>query len=212
MPERIYYINETYFMKTSCVLFLLMAIISPLNLSAKDIEISGKVTDSDDKDVLVGVTVWLKGTTRGVYTDMDGKYTINAALGDTLVFSYIGCKSQEIKVEQTAIDIEMHSDMDELDVIIKWPYPSRPTYYASPDIKTITVSGIVTDSCTNEPVPNVNVMVKGTDWVVVSDTKGRYSIGTLKGVTLVFSSIDYDTKEVQAVEVVLNISLDESIR
>lgn len=59
-------------------------------------KIMGRVSDSNGP--LIGATVMVKGSTTGSVTDLDGKYSINANPGATLVVSYIGYVSQEIKV------------------------------------------------------------------------------------------------------------------
>ena len=51
---------------------------------------SGIVKDSKSNEALAGVSVTIKGTTTGVMTDIDGKYTIQAAANQTLVFSFLG--------------------------------------------------------------------------------------------------------------------------
>jgi len=60
--------------------------------------VSGKVTDSSGTP-LPGVTVVVKGTTTGIITDANGNYTLAKVPGDaTLVFSFVGMKSQEVSV------------------------------------------------------------------------------------------------------------------
>ena len=56
----------------------------------------GKVVDAQGEPV-IGATVMQKGTTNGVITDFDGNFTLKNASG-VVVISYIGCKSQEVKV------------------------------------------------------------------------------------------------------------------
>ena len=51
--------------------------------------ISGTVTD-DNGLPLPGATVVVEGTSNGVSTDFDGNYSINASMGNTLVFSFVG--------------------------------------------------------------------------------------------------------------------------
>ena len=60
--------------------------------------ITGVVSDTK-QEPLVGVTIQIKGATTGTITDFDGKYHIEAAPSDVLVFSYIGYTSQSINVE-----------------------------------------------------------------------------------------------------------------
>ena len=57
---------------------------------AQSRKITGTVTGADDKAPLPGVSVTVKGTTRGVSTDADGKFTIIAATGEILQFTFIG--------------------------------------------------------------------------------------------------------------------------
>ncbi|MEN9612471.1 MAG: hypothetical protein RLZZ628_3285 [Bacteroidota bacterium] len=59
--------------------------------------ISGKVTDAKGES-LVGVSVSVKGTTKGTLTDLDGNFTLSANVGEVLVFTYVGYKTKEMPV------------------------------------------------------------------------------------------------------------------
>jgi iron complex outermembrane recepter protein len=59
--------------------------------------ITGKVTDSNG-EALVGVNILIKGTTKGTLTDVDGNFKMTVEKGDILVVSFVGFKTQEIKV------------------------------------------------------------------------------------------------------------------
>ena len=82
--------------------------------------ITGTVTDSQTKDALTGVSVGVKGTTVLVQTDKNGSYSISAGSTATLIFSYVGSKTEEIGVgNQTVINIELHASTDQLtDVVV----------------------------------------------------------------------------------------------
>lgn len=68
------------------------------NLAQQSLTISGRVLDSSGSP-LPGVTVVVKGTTQGTITDGDGNYSISNVPGDgTLVFSFVGMKTQEIPI------------------------------------------------------------------------------------------------------------------
>jgi TonB-linked SusC/RagA family outer membrane protein len=74
------------------------------------VTVKGKVTD-DQGEVLVGVSVLIKGTRTGTSTDADGNYSLQAPPDATLVFSYIGFDPQEVKVNPTGvINITMSGD------------------------------------------------------------------------------------------------------
>jgi TonB-linked SusC/RagA family outer membrane protein len=89
-------------------------------LWAQERIVSGKVTASEDGSPLPGVNVVLKGTTSGAVTDADGKYSVNVpAQGGTLVFSFIGLKSQEVEIgTRTSIDIPMEQDATQLSEVV----------------------------------------------------------------------------------------------
>nr|WP_314559358.1 carboxypeptidase-like regulatory domain-containing protein [uncultured Capnocytophaga sp.] len=80
------------------VLTLLMALWGCLPLLwAQNKQISGTVTDESGTPI-ASVSVQVKGTTRGVATDLDGKYTIDAEQNNTLIFSSVGYITQEKNV------------------------------------------------------------------------------------------------------------------
>ena len=78
---------------------------------AQDKTISGKVTSSDDGSPLPGVSVLIKGSTKGVTTDADGIYKISAPANATLNFSFIGFTAQSVAIaNRTIIDLQLKSD------------------------------------------------------------------------------------------------------
>ncbi len=81
--------------------------------------VTGKVTDSSGAP-LPGVTIVVKGTTQGIVTDDDGNYSLaNVTSNATLVFSFVGMKSQEIHIAgQTQINLVMQDDTEEIDEVV----------------------------------------------------------------------------------------------
>ncbi len=66
-------------------------------------QVSGVVSDGTRNETLPGVSVSVKGTTIGVTTDVNGKYTIKAPSPDaTLVFSFVGFDAQEVPLKGRA--------------------------------------------------------------------------------------------------------------
>ncbi len=84
-------------MSKKIVLWMLFAVLSNAVLWAQEKTVLGKVSDESGLP-LPGVTVVVKNTSRGVATDMDGKYTIQAKEGATIEFSSVGFVSQTKKV------------------------------------------------------------------------------------------------------------------
>ena len=88
-------------MIAACLLFV-------LNFSfAQQTRVTGKVSDLKNEP-LPGATVLVKGTSRGTVTDVDGTYAIQAASGETLVFSFVGFETKEFLVgASTVVDITL---------------------------------------------------------------------------------------------------------
>lgn len=92
------------FLKLCC---LLLFICSWSNANAQHKKYSGIVTDTDGTP-LINVSVLVKNTTNGTVTDVDGKFNIDAMVGDYLVISYIGYEATEIGLSNNlAITISM---------------------------------------------------------------------------------------------------------
>jgi hypothetical protein len=78
---------------------------------AQEKTVSGKVTSSEDGSPLPGVSVLIKGSTKGVTTDGNGVYKISAATNATLNFSFIGFTTQSVQVGGRAIvDVQLKAD------------------------------------------------------------------------------------------------------
>ena len=72
--------------------FLLIFIFTSTLLAQK--KVTGVVTEAGTKEPLIGATILVKGTSNGVVTDIDGKYSITAKAGDVLQFAYVGMQTQ----------------------------------------------------------------------------------------------------------------------
>ena len=69
-----------------------------VGLSAQTVKVSGVVTEGSTGEPLIGGTVMVVGTSNGVTTDADGRYSINAPVGKTLEYSCLGFISKTVKV------------------------------------------------------------------------------------------------------------------
>jgi TonB-linked SusC/RagA family outer membrane protein len=104
------------FLLIFCAIFLL---IGSAKTQAQNKNVSGVVTSSEDGVELPGVSVKVKGSTRGTSTDANGKYTISVSADETLVFSYIGMQSVELKVgNQSTINVKLKSDASQLNEVV----------------------------------------------------------------------------------------------
>jgi len=110
-------------MKTtfSGILTLLLAFVVQLTF-AQEKTISGTITDGSGLP-LPGATVLVKGTTSGTSTDFDGKYSMNVGQGATLVFSFVGYTTQQVKVgTSNTINITMIEDAAALEEVVVVAY------------------------------------------------------------------------------------------
>ncbi|MDR0697885.1 MAG: TonB-dependent receptor [Tannerella sp.] len=96
-----------------CFLFCGISFLSAQNA----IKTSGTVT-SDNNETLIRVSVSEKGTTNGTITDLDGKYEITAKEGATLVFSYIGFTTQEMRATNGILNVTLKEDAKSLDEVV----------------------------------------------------------------------------------------------
>ncbi|NTW26278.1 MAG: hypothetical protein HGA37_16380, partial [Lentimicrobium sp.] len=101
-------------MKKPYILLLVFIMLTGI-LKAQDIPISGKVTSATDKQPIPGVTVLIKGTSKGTVTNLDGVYNIAASPNGVLVFSFVGMQKQEVPVNgQRQINLEMAEEKIDL--------------------------------------------------------------------------------------------------
>lgn len=86
---------------------------------AQESKVVGKVT-SVEGDVLPGVSVFIKGnTSKGTLTDSQGGYTLTGNPDDILVFSFIGFKTQEVKIgTQATVNVSLAPSFEELSEVI----------------------------------------------------------------------------------------------
>lgn len=89
---------------------MLMALACVGSAGAKSLTVKGKVTDAGDGASLIGCSVQVAGARHGTISGVDGGYTIQAGMGDVLVFTHIGYVKQEVKVTTERLDVVMQPD------------------------------------------------------------------------------------------------------
>ncbi|RPH31187.1 MAG: SusC/RagA family TonB-linked outer membrane protein [Bacteroidales bacterium] len=105
---------------------------------AQTSQITGTVTSAQDGLGIPGVSVIVKGTTTGVVTDIDGKYSLNVPSNSTLVFSFVGMKTQEIEVGGRAlIDVVLESESLEVEELVVVGYGVQRKKEVSGSVSTV---------------------------------------------------------------------------
>lgn len=124
---------------------------------AETITVSGVVTIKDDGEPAIGVAVQLKGTTKGTITDLDGKYSIEAEKGQTLVFTYVGMQTQEVKITGTTLNVELSNDATMMEEVV------------------VTAMGV------RQEKKKLNFAVQSVGDDVISDSKAANFVNALQG-------------------------------
>jgi TonB-linked SusC/RagA family outer membrane protein len=125
--KKVLIMNEKKFLKRKAlraIIIVACALCSTFSLYSQR-TVSGTVTDVNEEPIS-GVSVSVKGTTTGTVTDVNGTYRLNVEENATLVFSYIGYISQEIKVTtQTEISVKLLDDSQNLDEVVVVGYGTK---------------------------------------------------------------------------------------
>lgn len=93
--------------------------------------IRGTVTSAEDGLPLPGASIVVKGTSRGTQTDLDGKYSVEVTIGETLEFSFLGMNVKEIKVgtpDTINVSLEYNGNLIESVVVMGYGTTTKEAY------------------------------------------------------------------------------------
>lgn len=148
---------------------------------AQSLTIHGTVTEKATGEPLPGVGIQVKGTGTGTTTDIKGYYTISAQKGQVLLFSFVGMKTREVKVEGSSpIDIKLEAENQALDEVVVVGYgvqrkealTGAMTTVKSEKLATVTVSsidkalqgnaaGVIATSASGTPGSFATIQIRG---------------------------------------------------
>jgi TonB-dependent starch-binding outer membrane protein SusC len=139
------------------------------NVLGQNSAVTGKITD-EKGEAIVGASILIKGTQRGLTSDVNGKYRIEASPSATLIFSFVGYETQERVVgNQSIIDISMVTKSNELSDVVVIGYGSQ----RKSDL-TGSVGSIRADQLLERPTPSLNQGLSGRiAGVQVNNNSGR---------------------------------------
>jgi TonB-linked SusC/RagA family outer membrane protein len=154
-----------------------------LPIYGQKVPVSGTVKSGSDGSFLVGVTVRLQGTGTGTITNADGVYSLEAGNGQTLVFSYIGFKPQEIEVKgQKTINVVLQEDLKSVDEVVVIGYGS-----VKRGDNTGSISSIKADDIRRSQPVTIEQSLQGKiPGMVVQQTSGQPGGGAsvqIRGIT-----------------------------
>lgn len=120
--------------------------------------ISGKVTSGEDNAPLVGVSISVKGKTSGTQTNTNGEFSLDAASGDVLVFTYTGFAPQEARVgNASTIDLSLKSEVAKMDEVVVIGYGTQSRRNV-----TSSIAKLDRQVLANAPRSNVGSALQGT--------------------------------------------------
>jgi len=170
------------------ILVLLVIVIS-LTGYGQGLQLKGVVTSADDGLPIPGVSVVVKGTTTGITTNIDGVYTLTVPGNSTIVFSFVGLKTQEIPVNnRTKIDVILANSSESIDEVVVVGYGVQKKSVVTAAISRVTaadlsqtsptrvedalkgkVSGVQITQSSGQPGSDSKVRIRGIGTVNNSD-------------------------------------------
>lgn len=118
-------------------------------------QVSGVVLD-ESGDALIGASVIVKGTQNGAATDMDGKFSLKANPGATLVISYMGYETMQVKAGRAPLKVNMKPENNSLDELVVIGYGA----VKKRDL-TGSVASVKSDDITRTPTSNPLEAIQG---------------------------------------------------
>lgn len=197
------------------VLLLSMIFGGATNLSAQNsgggkVTVSGVITSAEDNQPLIGVAVVVVETLQGVTSGIDGSYSIDAIAGQTISYSFLGCKETKWVVPTGATsaknDVVMHSDTESIDDVVVIAYGVRKKGTVAGSVASVKidkientptaafdqalqgqVAGLSVMSNSGEPSASATMTIRGTN----SINSGTAPLYILDGVPI--SANDFNT-------------------
>ncbi|OHX63802.1 SusC/RagA family TonB-linked outer membrane protein [Flammeovirga pacifica] len=166
---------------------LLIGTVLPSYGQDKATIISGTILDENESP-LPGVTITIKGTSKGIISDVNGSFKLDVMNTDVLVFSSIGNETQEITVgTQTTLSVTMKPSLEQLEEVVVIGYGTQKRKditgaISSVAAKEITssglgtvenallgkVAGVVVSATDNAPGAGLDIKIRGTNSINAS--------------------------------------------
>lgn len=184
-------------MNKQTVLTFMLCIFSLFAYAQQSITVKGTVTDMDNNP-LIGAAVSVVGTSTGVITDLDGRYTIKTSPTQSLRFSYVGYQEQTIKANgQTTIDVQL-LEGQELEEVVVIGYGVVKKKDLTGAVASVSgkelqaglsrnasnalqgrIAGVTVTSASGQPGEGMNINIRGVN--SMSNTKPLYVIDGVYG-------------------------------
>ncbi len=165
------------------LLFILLLFFFVDFAQAQNITISGTVTDSKDKQPLIGVSVTVKGSPSGTSTGVDGSFKLLVPSGaSALSFSYLGYNNQEVSINgRTTINVSLEPSSTSLSEVVVVGYGTQKVKDATGSVASLgpkefnkgviaspeqllqgRVAGVQVTPASGEPGSGASINIRGT--------------------------------------------------
>ena len=132
--------------------------------SAQNITVKGNVTDKATGEPVSFASIQIKGTMQGAATDLDGNFSIDAPKNGTLIFSFVGYKTEEVEIAgRSQINVVLESEAESLDDVVVVAYGT-----AKRESVTGAISTVKSESIEKRPVTSVSNVLEGMSAGVLS--------------------------------------------
>lgn len=196
-----------------------MFFLSSLGVYAQDLNVKGVVTSADDGLPIPGATIVVKGKTTGIITSPDGTYALKVPANATLIFSFVGLKSQEVAVNnRTTINVALSSANEAIEEVVVVGYGTQKksvvtgaiSSVKSKDLEKVApgrveqslqgrVSGVTVAANSGQPGSSSTIRVRG---VTTFGDGGNNPLWVVDGVVVDAGGIGYlNQSDIESIEV-----------
>ncbi|MDN5213672.1 SusC/RagA family TonB-linked outer membrane protein [Fulvivirgaceae bacterium BMA12] len=173
-------------MKKRLLLFILLLHGISFTILAQEVTVSGKVTDENGTG-LPGVSVIVKGTTKGTTTDIEGLYKLIVPNDKVLLeFSYVGYVKQTIEVgSRSGIDVSLKAEISQLDEVIVVGYGEQSTRDAVGSVANVKFENVIESQVPENMESLLQGRIAGVNVQVNSGEPGAAPIVIIRGLAAV---------------------------
>lgn len=159
--------------KSKSILALLAICFASAQMYSQNMTVSGKITDEITGEPLFGVSIILKGSIRGVSSDMDGTYIMdNISANDVLMFSYLGYIEKGVKIsDKNKVNVALSPSVDELDELVIVGYGVKKKRNLTGSIASISAEEIA-ETNLQDPISAIQGRAAGVQVVSNSGAPG----------------------------------------
>jgi TonB-dependent SusC/RagA subfamily outer membrane receptor len=168
-------------MKKTLALFFILCMVTQMTF-AQNRTVSGTVRNKANGELLTGVTIVEKGTSRGVITDADGKYTFSVPQDAILVFSFIGMSTKEIKSGKSGtINVDLESDITQVEEVIVVGFGTQKKENLTGSVATVDIKKSLSGKPINDVAKGLQGVVPGLTITYSNGDVNRTPVMSIRG-------------------------------